>query len=199
MMQPRGLNCIGLSDSSQLLGRCSCRRRSIDADGMVRYEATWTLTMPTDLSQASGFMWHDVPNRGGAITIVATERNLGDIGLSSGWQADNAGAGGPGTATAIPTNHVQAVNGNHWVAVPMAKNPDGSLVTGTILGRIVNRSGVASQPLNVMGNPIPYLPVTLDTTQATLTTHTHETYTGVITPGPTIASTDWAFARCDAN
>src|SRR5207249_8435149 len=99
-----------------------------EADGMVPYEATWTLTMPTDLSQASGFMWHDVPNRGGALTIVATERNLGDIGLSSGWQADNAGAGGPGTATAIPTNHVQAVNGNHWVAVPMAKNPDGSLV-----------------------------------------------------------------------
>jgi len=41
-----------------------------------------------------------------------------------------------------------------------------------------------------MGNPIPYLPATLDTTQATLTTHTHETYTGVITPGPTIASTE---------
>ena len=70
-----------------------------DPDGMVRYEATWTLTMPTDLSQASGFMWHDVPNRGGAITIVAAERNLFDIGLSSGWQADNAGSGGGGTAT----------------------------------------------------------------------------------------------------
>ena len=170
-----------------------------DPDGMVRYEATWTLTMPTDLNQASGFMWHDVPNRGGAITIVAAERNLGDIGLSSAWQADNAGSGGGGTATAIPTNHVQAVNGNHWVAVPMAKNPDGSLVNGTVLGRIINRSGVASQPLNVMGNPIPYLPATLDTTQATLTTHTHETYTGVVTSGPTIASADWKFARCDAN
>jgi hypothetical protein len=170
-----------------------------DADGMVRYEATWTLTMPTDLTQASGFMWHDVPNRGGAITIVAAERNLGDIGIASGWQADNAGASGGGSATAIPTNHVQGVGGNHWVAVPMAKNGDGSLVTGMILGRIVNRTGVASQPLNVMGNPIPYLPNTLDTTQATLTTHMHETYTGVITSGPTIASGDWAFAHCDAN
>ena len=169
-----------------------------DPDGMVRYEVPWTLTLPTDLSQASGFMWHDVPNRGGAITIVAAERNLGDIGLASGWQADNAGSGGPGTATAIPTNHVQAVNGNQWVAVPMAKNPDGSLVTGTVLGRIVNRSGVASQPLNVMGNPIPYLPTTLDTTQAVMTTHTHETYTGVITSGPTIAPQDWTFAHCDA-
>ena len=39
----------------------------------------------------------------------------------------------------------------------MAKNADGSLVTGSVLGRIVNRSGNDSQPLNVMGNPVPYL------------------------------------------
>ena len=155
--------------------------------------------MPMDLNNASGFMWHDVPNRGGAITIVAAERNLGDIGLSECMAGRQCRLGGGGTATAIPTNHVQAVNGNHWVAVPMAKNPDGSLVTGTVLGRIVNRSGVASQPLNVMGNPIPYLPSTLDTTQATLTTHTHETYTGIVTSGPTIASADWTFAHCDAS
>jgi len=38
-----------------------------DTDGIVHYEATWTLTMPTDPSQASGFMWHDVPNRGAFI------------------------------------------------------------------------------------------------------------------------------------
>ena len=35
----------------------------------------------------------------------------------------------------------------------------------TVLGRIVNRSGADSQPLNVMGNPMPYLPATLDTTR----------------------------------
>jgi hypothetical protein len=28
-------------------------------------------------------------------------------------------------------------------------------VTGEILGRIINRSGLGAQPLNVMGNPIP--------------------------------------------
>jgi len=161
-----------------------------DADGKVRYEATFVVTKPVDLNNASGFMWHDVPNRAGAITIVAAERNLGDIGLASAWQADNAGA------TAIPANH--ATGTNHWVAVPMAKNPDGTLVTGNVLGRIVNRSGPNSQPLNVMSNPIPYLPATLDTTQATLTTHTHETYTGVVTDGPTIPSADWAFSHCDA-
>ena len=54
-----------------------------DPDGKVRYEATFVITKPVDLSQASGFLWHDVPNRAGAITIVAAERNLGDIGLAS--------------------------------------------------------------------------------------------------------------------
>src|SRR3984893_19036250 len=35
-----------------------------DPDGLVRYEATFVITKPVDLNNASGFMWHDVPNRG---------------------------------------------------------------------------------------------------------------------------------------
>jgi hypothetical protein len=148
-------------------------------------------------------MWHDVPNRGGRITIVVAERNLGDVGLSSGWQSDNAGAGGPGTATTVPANASSLVAqptlaNNEWVLVPVAKNSDGSSITGFVQGRIINRSGPNSQPLNVIGNPIPYLPATLDTTQATLKTRTHETLDGTISEGTTIPSSDWAFAHCDA-
>jgi len=161
-----------------------------DADGKVRYETSFTLTKPVDMSQASGFMWHDVPNRGGSIIIAAVERNLGDVGLTSGWQADNAGA------TAVPAD--RTTGNNHWVAVPMARD-NGQLVTGTVLARIVNRSGADSQPLNVMGNPMPYLPATLDTTQAVLVTHTKETVNGQITVGSVIPSSDWSFARCNAS
>ncbi len=160
-----------------------------DADGKVRYETTFTITKPVDLSQASGFLWHDVPNRGGNFIIPVVERNLGDIGLASGWQADNAGA------TAIPTAHNTGTN--HWVQAPMAK-VEGQLVTGSVLARIVNRSGPLSQPLNVMGNPVPYLPVSLNTAEAVLTTHTKETVNGVVTVGTVIPSTDWAYARCTA-
>ena len=160
------------------------------ADGKVRYETTFVLTKPVDMAQASGFMWHDVPNRGGAYTIAPAERNLGDVGLASGWQADNAGS------TGIPADHTKG--SNHWVVVPMAKNADGSLVTGSVLGRIVNRSGNDSQPLNVMGNPVPYLPGTLDTGKATLVTHTRETLDGKVSIGSTIPASDWAFAHCDA-
>ncbi len=38
-------------------------------------------------------------------------------------------------------------------------------VTGRILGRIVNRNGQVSAPLNVMGNPIPYFPADLRDTR----------------------------------
>ena len=113
-----------------------------DTDGKVRYVTSFFLVKPKDLVNASGFLWHDVPNRGGRLTIVATERNLGDIGLSSGWQSDNAG----GTAvpayaslTTPPPADTTLVT-NDWVKVPVATNPDGSVITGYIQGRIVNRS-----------------------------------------------------------
>lgn len=161
-----------------------------DADGKVRYETTFNLVKPVDMNRSSGFLWHDVPNRGGAGTIVVDERELGDIGLRSGWQADNAGN------TGIAAN--RAAGTNHWVAAPIAK-VNGLAVTGNVFARIVNQSGADSKPLTVQSNPMPYLPATLDTTKATLKTHTKETVDGVITEGPSIAVGDWAFAKCDAS
>ena len=106
-----------------------------DDDGKVRYETTFLLTKPVDLAQASGFMWHDVPNRGSAYAVAVAERNLGDVVLASGWQADNSGS------TGIPSDH--AKGSNHWVAVPMAKTIDGSLVTVTCWGA----SSIAADPI----------------------------------------------------
>jgi len=157
----------------------------------VCYVASFYIVKPVDMSKASGLMWHDVPNRGGRITIAAAEQALGDVGLSSGWQADQAGATVPVLATATSP-------GNDWVMAPIAKNRDGSSVTGNVMARIVNRSGPNSAPLNVMGNPVPYWPATLDTTKATLVTHTHETTDGVVTVGSTIPSSDWRWATCSA-
>jgi hypothetical protein len=153
-------------------------------DGKVHYTATFQLVKPIDMTKASGLMWQDVPNRGGRLTIVDIEKSFGDVGLSSGWQGDNSG----GTSQASSTND--------WVMVPVAHNPDGSTITGTVLARIVNRSGPGSQGLLVQSNPFPYRPFTLDTTQATLTAHTHETMSGVVTVNRVIPSTDWAWTSC---
>ncbi len=158
-----------------------------NANGRVEYTATFFIVKPIDMTKASGLMWHDVPNRGGRVTIVDAEKAFGDVGISSGWQGDNQG----GTD--------QTRTNNDWVHVPTAVNADGSPITGTVLARIINpATGPNSAPLLVQANPFPYKPASLDTTKATLTEHLHETMTGDVTLGNTIASADWAWAHCDA-
>ena len=83
--------------------------------------------------------------------------------------------------------------------VPIAKNADGSPVSGLVIGRIVNASGVNSQPMIVNANPVPYKPARLDTSKATLTTHTAETTDGKIIGEAKVASGDWAWAKCSAD
>ena len=154
--------------------------------GNVEYVATFFLVKPIDMSRSSHLMWHDVPNRGGRITLAVDSRNDGDIGLSSGWQGDNSG----GTD--------QTRTGNDWVMVPVARHRSGAQITGQVLGRIVNRSGTDSQPILVQSNPLPYRPVSLDTRRATLTSRAHETMEGVVSGTRRIPSGDWAWAMCDA-
>ena len=156
-----------------------------NANGKVEYVASFYLVKPIDMSKSSHLMWQDVPNRGGRLTIVVAERNDGDIGLSSGWQGDNSGNTVPGEK-------------NDYVIVPIAKNPDGSPITGLVMGRIVNANGLDSQPMIVNANPVPYKPAGLDTTKATLTTHASETIDGKIGATATIPSGDWAWAKCSA-
>jgi Alpha/beta hydrolase domain len=157
-----------------------------NAKGMVEYTATFQLVKPVDMTKASHLMWHDVPNRGGRLTIVPAERATGDIGLSSGWQGDAAGRTVPGP-------------GNDYVVVPVAKNADGSSITGRVMVRMTNASGKNSHPMIVYTNPMPYKPATLDTKEASLTTHASETIDGVIGATAEIAPGDWAFAKCSAD
>ena len=163
-----------------------------NANGKVEYIASFRLRLPTDLSLASGVMWHDVPNRGGNVAFPTDSFAAHDVQLLSGWQGDNAGG------TAVP-NNVSCVPpyvapcaaptfANHYVKTPVVTG-----VTGRMLGRIINRSG-SNQPLNVMGNPIPYFPAnSADNSGATLSIHTKETINGVITEGGTVANSDWKF------
>ena len=157
-----------------------------NAKGHVEYMATFQITKPVDMSKASHLMWHDVPNRGGRLTIIPAERNFGDVGLSSGWQGDATGATAP-------------KENNDYVVVPVAHNPDGSPITGPVLARIMNASGPGSQAMYVHTNQVPYKPATLDTSKARLVSRTHETMDGKVEGEQEIGSSDWAFAKCDAD
>jgi len=161
-----------------------------DGDGKVRYVASFLLLKPVDAKQASGLMWHDVPNRGRAFPMAAAERTAGDMLLASAWQGDNAGA------TAVrPT---ASVAGMHWLQLPVARGAGGERITGAVFARIVNRSGPESQPLLVQTNPVPYRPLSLDTRLATLVSRGGETQAGGVIDERPVAPDDWAWARCDA-
>ena len=161
-----------------------------DKDGKVRYVASFVIYKPVNLQQASGLMWHDVPNRGRVYPYAEQELALGDIGLASGWQGDNVGA-----TTVKPK---ATLDGMQFLQVPVVRNLDGSPVKGQVLARIVNRSGPASQPLMVQTNPVPYKPASLDTRQAKLVSRGRENMNGEVFDEQIIPSTDWAWAKCDA-
>jgi hypothetical protein len=135
-------------------------------------------------------MWHEVPNRGLRRPNVPAERGNGDIDLTSAWQGDNAGA--------TRVRETAGVDQPHFVKVPIARNPDGSPITGDVLGRIVNRSGAGSQPLIVQTNPVPYKPISLDTRESRLVSRVAESTRGEVIGETPIAASDWAWARCDA-
>ncbi len=161
-----------------------------DADGKVRYTATFLLIKPVDMKTASGLMWHDVPNRGRNFAFAGAESAAGDVLLTRAWQGDNAGA------TAVrPT---ASVAGMHWLQLPLARGVNGERITGEVFGRIVNRSGPASQPLMVQTNPVPYLPMSLDTSKARLVSRGGEDQNGRVSDEQVIASDQWAWAKCDA-
>ena len=161
-----------------------------EADGKVRYVASFFLLRPVQAAQASGLMWHDVPNRGRVYPMARQEQLAGDVFLASAWQGDNAGA-----TTVRPT---ASLTGMQWLQVPVARGAGGERITGLVFGRIVNRAGPDSQPLLVQTNPVPYRPASLDTTKARLVSRGGETQAGRVLDEQEIAAEDWAWARCDA-
>jgi len=142
------------------------------------------------MNQASGLMWHDVPNRGRVFPFASQESALGDVMLASAWQGDNSGA----TAVRQKAN----TGGLQFLQLPVARGQGGTAITGEVLGRIVNRSGPGSQGLLVQTNPVPYRPVSLDTSKSKLVSRGGENQRGEVTDEVTIPATDWAWAKCDA-
>jgi hypothetical protein len=148
--------------------------------GLVEYVATFSLWQPADPSKASGVLIYAVPNRGNRLLVPAFHVggdpgdgfffHRGDVILSSGWQGD-----------------VRPRPGAETITVPVAKNPDGSSITGPVLARFRDiPPGTVTLPL-----PVPHAPATLDTTRATLTRRAAED--GAVVP---LAAADWAFADC---
>ena len=145
-----------------------------NARGMVEYSATFALSRPVDLARASGVLFYSVPNRGNG---APTGSEDGHISLVSGWQAD-----------------VILKPGMQTIDVPVAKNPDGSPITGPVFERFVNmKPGTNTLPIGTAQYvALTYQrPLTLDTAKASLSRRASTT--ADLVPLPNNA---WAFADC---
>jgi hypothetical protein len=155
-----------------------------NAHGMVEYVATFSMAKPLDLSKASGVLVYLVPNRG-SISLEATGRGgaqmadylkHGHVVLASGWQGD-----------------ILPREGRETIAVPVAKNPDGSSINGHVLFRLSDAPPNTNK-LSLTGPPAQTVvtqPAILDTSHATLTRRASDG-TEIIP----IRASDWAFADC---
>src|SRR5581483_1619845 len=146
--------------------------------GMVEYSATFLLVRPVDLSKTSGVLLYEVPNRGTSALArpppMADYFKRGHVVLTRGWQGDLA-----------------AREGIETIGVPVAKNPDGSSITGRVFAEFSDMPNHATTLPIIMGRlPAPQV-ANLDTSKATLVRRTSDG--GVATP---LRSTDWAFADC---
>ena len=125
-------------------------------------------------------MWYEVPNRGNltaesANLLLDAYNRLPTSLVSSGWQGDLAPRDGAET-----------------IAVPVARNADGSSITGPVLYRIGNVRGSTASLQAGYGGLRYQLPASLDTAKALLTKQTSDD--GEVVP---ISSSEWAFANCE--
>ena len=145
--------------------------------GKVEYVATFSLVKPKDMSMASGVLIYTVVNRGNG---NATPHPDGHVTFVSGWQGDVA-----------PTAE------NQTIRVPVAKNRNGSSITGPLLLRFTNLKGNTTALVIPRGQPSPYPPASLETAKASLVSATAASEaTGEKGGLVKIAGTDWAFADC---
>src|SRR5262245_26503060 len=149
-----------------------------NARGRVEYVATFSLMKPVDMSRASGVLVYTVVNRGNGAPAAGPE---GHVSLVSGWQGD-----------------VTPTDVNQTIQVPIARNADGTDVTGPVLARFWDLppgTTTATIRLGSLGTAF-YPPASMDASRATLTFHTSETVTGQTSGAGTVAPSDWAFADC---
>lgn len=144
-----------------------------NARGMVEYSGTFAISKPLDMPKSNHVLLYSVVNRGGGNTAGSDD---GQVSVVSGWQGD-----------LLPRGNIQTFS------APVAKNADGSSLTGPVLARFINMpAGTNTLALTAAIGGLTYQrPASLDTSKASLSK--------LATEGAKperIPSGEWAFADC---
>lgn len=172
-----------------------------DANGYLHYISTFQITKPVNLSLGTGLLIYEVSNRGGtAIPTNAGSVVPGAIYVQSGWQGDLlANCPNAYPCLSLAAGPYSGTFGNQVIQVPVAKNANGSSITGPVYGHIVGATlaaGSNTAQLIIKSTPVPYKPLSLDTTQAQFWSVPSQTVFGEDGPKTPIPSSDWAWADC---
>ncbi|APW38799.1 hypothetical protein RD110_17605 [Rhodoferax koreense] len=161
----------------------------VNSRGMVEYQADLVMLKPKDMTKASGVLRYDAPNRGNILTMVnpsatpsdAVFLERGYVMLYSAWQGD------------VPKSSPARLT----VTVPVAKNADGSSITGTYRSELIPASATAVMTLPggvFNGTMIPYAPASLDNT---LPGYSLTRRVNGDDPRVPVPASDWKFADCN--
>lgn len=147
-----------------------------NAKGMVEYSMTFSIQKPIDMAKSNGVLFYSVVNRGNGTAAANTD---GRVSIVAGWQGD-----------VTPTAQ------NQTMQLPVAKNADGSRISGPFVTRWMNASGNTQQIIIPRNEVTRYPTVSMDTSRFTLNMISAESMEGVQTGVSAVAPTDWAFADC---
>jgi hypothetical protein len=160
--------------------------------GLVEYTSDFILLKPKDMSLSNGILRYDAPNRGSG--MAGGNQSLmagGYVLLSAAWQGDVAKTqGGRGGG----------MGGKLYLDVPVAKNPDGSEITGIIRVEWASSAGSNPTEMGLQGNlynsgQISYEPAGFPNNKGyILTKRIKES-----DPRRFISNSDWTFATTSQN
>lgn len=154
----------------------------LNANGKVEYTSDFVLFKPKDMSKASGVLRYDAPNRGNIVNLDPYFASRGYVFLTAAWQGD-----------------VPAAAGKLTLKVPVAKNADGSSITGTYRAELLP-TAATNDSLPLPGGPFnaamqAYPTASLDNTKPgyVLTRRINEGDARQLIP-----ASEWKFAKCSA-
>ena len=184
-----------------------------NARGMVEYVATFTILRPLDPAKGNGVLIHDMVNRGNKLLLLAYDRACTDVAAGAACDLEDAGdglllregytilwSGWQGDLAPVPDRPGRNVL--ETVRVPIARNADGTAISGPVLARwsdlpagtrtlSLARAGISAVTLGA------YLPASRDPRDARLETHARESAAGEVSGVRSIASEDWAWGDCE--
>jgi Alpha/beta hydrolase domain len=182
-----------------------------NARGMVEYSTDIDILRPTDRSKSNGVLFFNIINRGnkGGLTLFNTDIPAGPANVANINAATEAGDGfmqQQGYTMVWFGWQPDVVDGLNRMTmqVPVAKNPDGSAITGIVRNELTTLLPATTLPLQsgwFTAGSKPYPTVSTDNKTAladgflpTLTVRVRENE-----PREAIANSEWSFGSCEAD